>query len=230
MSAKPIQLRDLHAALPFKLGTVLMMEVRADGSVILFDAASPPVAASEAEQEIKAAYKSGIITCASEAIELQAAKTEGGKTVRPFAMTAYTGTPMKVTGFFRPVVVDLAGMRVPAKALPILRNHDPERIVAHTNDIALSEKRLRVSGLMSGVGPAAQEVLQLADNGFPWQASIGASVERMEFVDAGGTAKVNGRNLDGPLLVARQSTLGEISFVPLGADPSTSATVAGGES
>jgi hypothetical protein len=227
-----VTLPNLFAALPFKPGTTLAMEVRADGSVVLFDASNPPEPTVDAsvDLDIKAAYEKGIFTCASEAIELLAAKTDGNKSIRPFAMNAYTGVPMKLPGFHRMVVVDLTGMRLAAKKIPALRNHDPERIVAHYEDIEISERRIRASGLMSGVGIHAQEVRDLADNGFPWQGSIGATAERMEYVEAGASAKVNGRNWDGPLLVARQSTLREISFVPLGADPSTSATVAGGES
>jgi hypothetical protein len=206
------------------------VEVRPDGSVLLSDAeaAPPKVEAADPTPDIKAAYERGILTCASEALELLAASTgEGGKLLRPFQMNAYTGAAMRLEGFFRPVIIDLAGMRIPSKRLPILRGHDPERIVAHTDEVEASAQRLRVKGLMSGVGVHAQEVLQLADNGFPWQASVGASVEKMEYVDAGGSAKVNGRNVEGPLVVARQSTLREISFVPLGADPGTSAKVAG---
>ena len=156
-------------------------------------------------------------------------RSDGSKTVRPFAMTAYRFADGP-RGFEGSDHFDLAGMRVPAKSLPIHREHDPERIVAHTDHIDLTERRLRVSGFMSGVGPAAQEVLQLADNGFPWQASIGASVEKKEDVHPGSSVRVNGRNWDGPLVVARKTTLREISFVSMGADPTTSATVAGGES
>jgi hypothetical protein len=228
---RSVTLPNLLAALPFKAGTVLAMEVCADGSVVLTDASGAPIHAADAiEQAIQAAYKSGIKICASEVLELQAARSDGGRTIRPFAMTAYTGASMRVPGFGNePLIVDLAGMRVPATALPILRNHDDERIVAHTDKVDLTERRLRVAGLMSGVGPAALEVLQLADNGFPWQASIGADVNRSERVATGDSVRVNGRNWEGPLIVIRKSTLREISFVPMGADPNTSATVAGGE-
>jgi hypothetical protein len=205
---------------PLKAGTPLSAEIRADGSVVL-----RVIEAVPDDPDVKAAYQNGVLTGASEAIELLAARTEGGKVLRPFAMNAYTGAAMRLPGFFRPVVIDLAGMVVPSKGLPILRGHDPERIVAHTEDVEVSAQRIRVSGVMSGVGLHAQEVLELADRGFPWQASVGASVERMEFVDAGATVKVNGRNVAGPVTVARQSTLREISFVPLGADPGTSAKV-----
>jgi hypothetical protein len=151
-----------------------------------------------------------------------------GKKLRPFKMTAYTGAPMNVPGYMSPVVVDLAGMTVPNQKLPILRQHDPERIVAHSETIDVGAQRLNVAGVVSGVGEAAAEVTDLAANGFPWQASIGAAVNRREFVDAGQTVKVNGRNWDGPLVVARASTLREVSVVPLGADPGTSARFAAG--
>ena len=64
-----------------------------------------------------------------------------------------------------------------------------------------------------------------AANGFPWQASIGAAVQEHEFVREGQTVHVNGRAWQGPVNVVRRSSLGEISFVDLGADGNTSALV-----
>src|SRR5690606_19809887 len=72
---------------------------------------------------------------------------------------------------------------------------------------------------------AAREVVTSSKNGFPWQASVGASVEDFEFVKNDEPVLVNGRQHSGPLNVVRRSTLGEISFVDLGADGSTSASV-----
>lgn len=51
-------------------------------------------------------------------------------------------------------------------------------------------------------------------------------MEEFEFVKAGQAVAVNGRKFDGPVNVVRRSTLGEISFVDLGADLDTSANVA----
>lgn len=169
----------------------------------------------------------------SEGFELLAAEGEGdGPKLAKFRMVAYTGAPMRV-GYGWPVVVDLAGMKVPGQRRPILRDHDAGRIVGHTEEIAVTEggQKLKVSGVISGIGADSQEVVGLAGNGFPWQASIGASVERMEFVDRGEKVTVNGRSVTGPVYVARATTLGEVSFVAMGADANTSATVAasGGE-
>lgn len=161
-------------------------------------------------------------------LELTAAEaSEGGKPkVRSFSMTAYTGGAMRLSGYYWPVVVDLAGVQVKSQTRPILYYHNIERIVGHTESIEVTSQRIKVSGKLSGVGDDVTRVTATADNGFPWQASIGADPLQMEFVDRGNTVKVNGRNFDGPVYVARKTSLREISFVALGADDSTNASIA----
>ena len=166
------------------------------------------------------------IAC-GEQLELLAAEGEGGK-LRKFTMNAYTGGAMNLSGFYSPVVVDLAGVSVPSQTRPILKDHSTENIVGHTDKIDVTAKTLKVSGVISGVGEAAQEVTALAANGFPWQASIGASVQKMEHIEAGSKVQVNGRTFHGPVSIARATTLGEVSFVAIGADPNSSASVAAG--
>ncbi|WP_206036132.1 phage major capsid protein [Crateriforma spongiae] len=82
--------------------------------------------------------------------------------------------------------------------------------------------------MISGVGATAQEVIATSENGFPWQASLGASADKVVFIPEGKTANANGREFKGPVYVARKSTLGEVSFVALGADDDTEARVAAG--
>jgi hypothetical protein len=74
--------------------------------------------------------------------------------------------------------------------------------------------------------PAAREVVVSSKNGFPWQASVGTGVDEFEFVKEGQKVTVNGNQYNGPVNVIRRSSLGEISFVDLGADGATSASVA----
>ena len=83
--------------------------------------------------------------------------------------------------------------------------------------------------MISGVGATAQEVIATSENGFPWQASLGASADKVVFIPEGKTAKANGREFKGPVYIARKSTLGEVSFVALGADDDTEARVAAGQ-
>ena len=116
----------------------------------------------------------------AQAVSLAAVETpeDGKPTLRKFSMTAYTGGAMRLGGWPYPVVVDLAGMRVSRKSRPILKDHDRGSIVGHTDDIEITEKSLKVAGVISGVGATAQEVIATSENGFPWQASLGASADK----------------------------------------------------
>ena len=146
--------------------------------------------------------------------------------LRRFSMTAYTGGAMDLPGWAHPVVVDLAGLNVSAKSRPILKDHNRSLIVGHTDSIGVQGSRLVVSGVISGAGPVAREIVDSSRNGFPWQASLGAASRQTEFVAKGRTASANGRTFEGPVYIARQAVLGEVSFVALGADDNTSASVA----
>jgi hypothetical protein len=162
--------------------------------------------------------------------ELVAAKgddaTDGAPSPRRFGMVAYTGGAMRLAGWPHPVVVDLAGMQVSAKSRPILKDHNPSLIVGHTESVRVEGSQLLVSGVVSGAGAVAREIVESSLSGFPWQASLGASAEQIETVPKGKSAQVNGRAFDGPVQVVRRSRLGEVSFVALGADDDTEARVA----
>lgn len=164
----------------------------------------------------------------SETLELlaQEATGDGKPKLRKFKITAYTGGAMQLEGFFHPVVVDLEGMATKSAALPILKSHQRDLIVGHTDAIDIKASKINLSGVMSGIGDAAKEVAALADNGFPWQASIGATVQKLEFVAENQTAKANGKTFSGPVYIARKTVLAEVSFVPIGGDGATSASIA----
>ena len=142
-----------------------------------------------------------------------------------FAMVAYTGDAIAQPRFDVPVVVDLSGMSITKKSRPILKDHDTSQIVGHTTDIENDKRTLTASGVISGASEAAAEVVATAKKGFQWQASIGARVTSFEHVKEGTTVELNGRSFEGPIIVAKKSRLSEISFVALGADDATSASV-----
>ena len=158
---------------------------------------------------------------------VEAAAAADGKPALPrFSMTAYTGGPMRLMGWRHPVIVDLAGLGIPTQSRPIREGHDAAHGVGHTDSIRVENGMLIASGIVSRDTAAAREVVASSRNGFPWQASIGASVDEHEFVREGAVVHVNGRAWPGPVNVVRRSSLGEISFVDLGADGNTSAFVA----
>lgn len=159
-------------------------------------------------------------------IDIQAAADGPQQGMPRFSMVAYTGGAMRLGGWRYPVVVDLSGMQIPAQKRPIRMNHDSGLGVGHTEAIKVEGGKLLAAGVVSRSTPAAADVVSSGKNGFPWQASIGASSEQTEFVKEGETAAVNGQTFAGPINVVRKSTLGEISFVDLGADGNTSASIA----
>ena len=157
---------------------------------------------------------------------LSAASDDGESKLPRFRMLAYTGSPMRIAGWRHPVVVDLAGLAIPSQSRPIRFGHDATAGVGHTDNIRVSGGQLEATGVISRDTVAAREVVASSKNGFPWQASIGASVEEFEFVKDKQRVIVNGQEHAGPINVVRKSTLSEISFVDLGADGQTSASVA----
>ncbi|NUQ50036.1 MAG: hypothetical protein HUU27_08980 [Phycisphaerae bacterium] len=167
------------------------------------------------------------LACKAERITLEALATEGDAPAIPrFTMLAYTGEPMTVEGWRYPVLVDLEGLSIPSQRRPVRFGHSMYAGVGHTERIVIEAGRLIAEGVVSRETAVAREVVASGKRGFPWQASIGAQVAQAEFVRAGKSITVNGRTFEGPLYVARRTVLGEISFVDLGADGGTTATIA----
>lgn len=168
--------------------------------------------------------------CEPGAIQIEAvadiAAADGKPALPRFSMVAYTGGPMRIAGWRYPVIVDLAGLGIPSQNRPIRFGHDAASGVGHTDAIKIEGGQLVAAGVVSRDTAAAKEVVASARNGFPWQASIGAAVDEYEFIKETQKVMVNGREFLGPVNVVRRATLGEISFVDLGADGQTSAQVA----
>jgi len=138
-----------------------------------------------------------------------------------FRMVAYSGKPMQ-HWLWGATLIDLAGLKLSAQKMPILREHMRDRIVGFTEKVT-TESSVELEGVFSGATDDGQEVEQLLAEGFPWQASVGIDQGSVEFVKEGTEVEVNGQKLRGPGTVFRKSTLREVSFVALGADPKTSA-------
>ncbi len=151
----------------------------------------------------------------------------GGEERLPrFSMVAYTGGAIRTMGFAYPVVVNLDGLTIPTQQRPVRFQHSALEGVGHTERIAVENGKLIAEGVVSRDTPAAREIVASGKKGFPWQASIGASVEELEFIKRGVTASINGRKFAGPIYVAHKTLLNEISFVDLGADQRTKARIA----
>jgi hypothetical protein len=160
-------------------------------------------------------------------IEAADAVADGEKPRLPrFSMVAYTGGPMRVAGWRYRVIVDLGGLGIPSQSRPIRFGHDMQSGVGHTDAIRIEDGCLVATGLVSRDRQATWEIVASARNGFLWQASIAAAAEEFELIKENQTLLVNGRQFARPVNVVRKATLGAISFMDLGADGATSASLA----
>ena len=142
-------------------------------------------------------------------------------TLRRFRILAYSGAPMTVRGWELPVVIDLEKLQIPSQSLPIRFNHDGNTGIGHTERIAIEDGQLIAEGVVSRATAAAQEFVASAENGFPWQASVGTTAEIFRLIPENTRVEVNGRELEGPIYLVEKATLMEISVVDLGADINT---------
>ncbi len=171
-----------------------------------------------------AAMKDQVLRCEASPVEWLEAAADGEAPKR-FTMTAYTGGQMQLAAFYRPAVFDLAGITAENDQLPSYLGHNETQIVGHgTSEI--TAQRIKISGVVSGGGAAAQEVLDSSQKGFPWKGSVGVRPTRVEFVEPGVKVRANGRVFTGPINIVRAGALVEISFVSRPADKNTTVTVA----
>ncbi len=150
-----------------------------------------------------AAKVPGMLQLTATAVFDAASAGEEGSTpsLPRFRMVAYTGAPMRIAGWRYPVIIDLAGLAVPSQSRPIRFSHDPTAGVGHTDSIRIDGGQLVATGVISRDTPAAREVVASSKNGFPWQASVGASIDDFEFVKERQQAIVNGQEHAGPLYI-----------------------------
>ena|GEM_PF-5330540 len=152
-------------------------------------------------------------------------KAAAGKP-RRFKIAAYNGGSMRITGFDLPVVVDLQGLRANGVAIVLDHELTTDATVGQADTVRNDGKTLFLAGQVTGTSPRVRQVIEQADAGHNWQASIGCMVEAEEEIPAGQLVVVNGQQFRGPVIVARRSVLFETSVLPVGADGTTSVNLA----
>ncbi len=162
----------------------------------------------------------------AEAVSIEAsAATDTTPARSNVSILAYNGGPLQVPGYSHPVVVDLDGVSGFDRPIPLLRDHDKKRIVGQVKPTRVGNA-IQASGRLVGQSADRQEVESLASDGYAWQASIGVYPTRVEPIAAGKTATVNGRTINGPAYVARQSRIAELTLCTVGADAETEVLIA----
>lgn len=145
---------------------------------------------------------------------------DGKPKQRTFSMVANTGKVLRHP-WYGNLGIDLQGIHF-SQQLPALLDHMTNQRVGYTTKVELTKAGLTAAGVMLG-NEHAQTVLADAGEGFPWQASVRLEPIRVEMLEAGQKAKVNGQEILGPAQIMRESTLREVTFCTLGADDQTTA-------
>ena len=141
---------------------------------------------------------------------------------------AYSGGVLHLGGWDHPCVVDVATIRAAAALIPCRVGHGQlETDVLGQIAVSIDSGNVNAIGRVTNresAGPRA--VLSMASAGHQFQASIGGEPARKDFIPPGQTIDMNGRTFSGPIYACYDTTLGEISVVSLGADTTTSTTIA----
>lgn len=137
-----------------------------------------------------------------------------------FHITAYGGGPIAQYWSDVPLIIDIAASTV-ASVFPILQHHSTFRIIGHAEEAVTTPRAFGLDCIVSVPSAASFEFVRAARAGFPWRASVGASVISRRDVKSGETAKVNGRVIHGPAVVVGAHFF-ETSILPLPADDETS--------
>lgn len=139
---------------------------------------------------------------------------------------AYTGGAVRLDNLPHPVVFDLASMRV-LPTVAMLYGHDREQPIGHWDNVRVSQNPpiIDVSGLLSVDNERSRNIRAAAKNKFPWQASVGLVSDNIVDIPKDKQVIVNGQTFVGPLHVAYQASLREISLLALGADPNTQVSI-----
>ena len=142
-----------------------------------------------------------------------------------FAIEAYSGKIIKGHYFWGDLAIDVSGIEFNSKRIPILEDHEWDKKLGVSNSLPNTEgNKVSFEKVKLLSNPRALEFKQNLDDGFPFQASISIRPSKVEELEEGAKAEVNGYTMKGPGRIIRQSIFREASACVFGADHRTSVT------
>lgn len=135
---------------------------------------------------------------------------------RRWSMLAYTGIVVERANGV-PLVLDLSGVRL-EQQLALLWDHGQR--IGTSDQVHITARGLEASGSLQD-SEQTDRVLRRADAGRPLMASLQATALRVEMLDCGQVAIVNGRQVTGRVRIYREWSLDELTVTPNPADHST---------
>lgn len=138
---------------------------------------------------------------------------------RTFDILAYTGGIVDL-GYYK-FIIAVKGIKNKA-AFPCLYEHGRTSIAGTTTKVSKKNNELFCHGKFHDTDEAAH-IIKLADDDFPWQASMGIWALEVRYLARDEKAKINEQQVEGPLYIWEQSEMKEISICSLGQDGETAA-------
>lgn len=144
-----------------------------------------------------------------------------GEKKRTFKGTAYGGGRVDGHWFWgrNGVVFDLEGIEIPTPT-PLLEEHFSTSRVGVVKEVGINQN-ITVSGNFLR-NSKAKEVVDDADDGYPFQMSMFIDPGSVEEVGQGVNVVVNGQTFTGPVAVFRNNRIREFTICSTGADRTTS--------
>lgn len=149
---------------------------------------------------------------------------EGGQKRTTFKGIANSGKPFR-HWFWDQFAVNLEGLHINKRSLPVLFSHDSRTPVGYTTRIEVTDAGLEVEGVLLQSSEKAREIAEQSREGYPWQMSIAVPPRKILELEAGEKTTVNGHEIVGPGHIFEEADLREVTFTSLGADEQTEATV-----
>ncbi|WP_254512861.1 hypothetical protein [Anatilimnocola floriformis] len=176
-----------------------------------------------------AAVKAGKAKIPTHALRFEASvaigETPAANGTVPITVVARSGNPVDHWYFGR-IVHDFSGMRKASAQLPFDYCHDEKEVLGFADKVDISTGELVVSGVLipDAKNDRTSKVINKANHGFQWQASIYFDPQELvlEFIPEGFTSAVNGGNVEGPIVIARDWMIRGNAICPYGQDPNTS--------
>lgn len=143
-------------------------------------------------------------------------------TAEEFEMTAYSGGIIKNHFWWGDLAIDLEGMSIPKKKIPILEDHNTSMKIGFATKMSKDNHQLTVADSQFVDTPESIKFRETSSQGFPYEASMYVKPTNIQSLQENETAEVNGYTMKGPGTIFRKSVLKEVSVCTFGYDPNTS--------
>lgn len=138
------------------------------------------------------------------------------------SVVGYSGGIIHGHWWWGELAIDLKGAKFTKDRYPILLAHNVNKPLGYSGKPTIDNAIRITDGVLLENNDDAEDFANNSAQGFPYEASVYVVPSRIEFVEKGATAKVNGYTFEGPGHIFREWEYKEVSACVFGWDPNTS--------